>query len=66
MNAHIARARCSCENTLWLCDKCMEVVREQGVADMSPPPRNWRFLAIALVVVVVSLAIIHWASGFAR
>lgn len=63
MTARIARARCSCENTLWLCDDCMEVVRSQGVADMSPPPRNWRFLMVAAVVILGCSIAMNFVGG---
>ncbi len=63
MTAHIARARCRCENTLWLCDECMELVRADGVADLSPPPRNWRFLVVAAAIILGCSIAMHFVGG---
>lgn len=66
MTAHIARTRCRChadETSLILCESCLEEIRERGVADMSPPPRNWRFLVAAAAIILGCSIAMHYVGG---
>jgi hypothetical protein len=66
MTAHIARARCRChadETSPILCDPCLEEIRAHGVADISPPPRNWRFIGVVVLIFTLFFVVMRWIGG---
>jgi hypothetical protein len=66
MTIHTPRARCRChanETTLLLCDQCLKEIRARRVPDMSPTPRNGRFLLVAAAIILGCSIAMHFVGG---